>query len=206
IRVWYTFPCREVRPDSTGAFCFLGPPARPNKSFFLDGVAQAKACGTRCFATFRERAHSYAQKQSTTPSTPGASRTGCAAKGAEMPSYQNVTPPISLSSGDVGFSFNNEAFPGSATSGSQFAVPSFTGVPDAGTAVRWQTIFGTNPTAVNIVLQGAMSDVDAEYQTIDTTTATAGEARTAAAVQAKFLRIRFVSSTGGAGLTAKLMV
>jgi hypothetical protein len=27
-----------------------------------------------------------------------------------MPSYQNVTPPISLSSGDVGFSFNNEAF------------------------------------------------------------------------------------------------
>src|SRR2546426_1376946 len=66
-----------------------------------------------------------------------------------MPSYQNVTPPISLSSGDVGFSFNNEAFPGSATSGSQFALPSFTGVPDSGTAVRWQTIFGTAPTAEN---------------------------------------------------------
>ena len=46
-----------------------------------------------------------------------------------MSSYQNVTPPISLFSGDVGFSFNNEAFPGSATSGSQFALPSFTGVP-----------------------------------------------------------------------------
>jgi hypothetical protein len=29
-----------------------------------------------------------------------------------MPSYQNVTPPISLMPGDVGFSFNNEAFPG----------------------------------------------------------------------------------------------
>src|SRR6266852_8509000 len=97
------------------------------------------------------------------PSTPGASRTIRAAKGAEMPSYQNVTPPISLSSGDVGFSFNNEAFPGSATSGSQFALPSFTGVPDSGTAVRWQTIFGTAPTAVNLVLQGAMADVDAEY-------------------------------------------
>src|SRR5882672_3684080 len=140
------------------------------------------------------------------PSTPGASRTGCAAKGAEMPSYQNVTPPISLSSGDVGFSFNNEAFPGSATSGSQFALPSFTGVPDGGTAVRWQTIFGTNPTAVNIVLQGAMADVDAEYFLIDTSTAITGEARTVTGVQAKFLRIRFVSSTGGAGLTAKLMV
>ena len=123
-----------------------------------------------------------------------------------MPAYQNVTPPSSLFSGDVGFSFNNEAFPGSATSGTQFALPSFTGTNDPGTAVRWQTIFGTAPTAVSIILQSAMADVDAEYQTIDTTTATTGEARTVTGVQAKFLRIRFVSSTGGAGLTAKILV
>ncbi len=123
-----------------------------------------------------------------------------------MPSYQNVTPPISLMPGDVGFSFNNEAFPASAQAGSQFAIPSYAGQPDTGTAVRWQTIFGTAPTAVSLVLQGAMADIDAEYQTIDTTTATAGEARTVAGVQSKFLRIKFASSTGGAGLTAKLMV
>jgi hypothetical protein len=123
-----------------------------------------------------------------------------------MPSYQNVTPPISLMPGDVGFSFNNEAFPGGVQAGSQFAIPSYAGQPDTGTAVRWQTIFGTAPTAVSIVLQGAMADVDTEYQTIDTTTNTAGEARTVTGVQAKFLRIRFVSSTGGTGLSAKLMV
>src|SRR6266849_5316098 len=123
-----------------------------------------------------------------------------------MPSYQNVTPPISLFSGDVGFSFNNEAFPASATAGSQFALPSFTGVPDSGTAVRWQTIFGTAPTAVSLLLQAAMADVDAEYQTVDTTTNTAGEARTVTGVQARFLRIKFNSSTGGSGLTAKLLV
>lgn len=123
-----------------------------------------------------------------------------------MPSYQNVTPPLSLFSGDVGFSFNNEAFPGSAQAGTQFAIPSFTGLPDGGTAVRWQTIFGTAPTAVSMALQGAMADVDSEYQTIDTTTATAGEARTVSGVQAKFLRIKFTSSTGGSGLTAKLLV
>jgi len=123
-----------------------------------------------------------------------------------MPSYQNVTPPLSLFSGDVGFSFNNETFPGSAQAGSQFAIPSFTGVPDGGTAVRWQTIFGTAPTAVSIVLQGAMADVDSEYQTIDTTTNTAGEARSVNGVQARFLRIKFSSSTGGSGLTAKLLV
>lgn len=123
-----------------------------------------------------------------------------------MPTYQNALPPISLFSGDVGFSFNNEAFPGANTGGSQFALPSYTGLPDGGTSVRWQTIFGTNPTAVNIVLQAAMNDVDAEYQTVDTTTATAGEGRTVANVQARFLRIKFVSSTGGSGLTAKILV
>jgi hypothetical protein len=123
-----------------------------------------------------------------------------------MPSYQNLLPPIALSSGDVGFSFNNETFPGSAQAGTQFALPSFSGLPDSGTAVRWQTIFGGAPTAVSLVLQGAMSDIDSEYQTIDTTIATTGEARTVTGVQAKFLRIRFVSSTGGTGLTAKLLV
>ena len=123
-----------------------------------------------------------------------------------MPAYQNTTPPISLMPGDVGFSFNNETFPGSATAGSQFAIPGYAGQPDTGTAVRWQTIFGTAPTAVSIVLQGAMADVDAEYQMIDSSTNAAGEARTVPGVQAKFLRIKFVSSTGGAGLTAKLMV
>lgn len=123
-----------------------------------------------------------------------------------MPAYQNTLPPISLSSGDVGFSFNNEAFPGAGTSGSQFALPSYTGLPDGGTSVRWQTIFGGAPTAVNIVLQAAINDVDSEYQTVDTTTATAGEARTLANVQARFLRIKFVSSTGGSGLTAKILV
>jgi len=124
-----------------------------------------------------------------------------------MPSYQNVVPPTSLSPGDVGFSFNNENFPGSAQAGSQFALTTPGGyAPETGFAVRWQTIFGSAPTAVSLVLQGAMADVDAEYQTIDTTTNTSGEARQVTGVQAKFLRVKFNSSTGGSGLTAKLLV
>jgi hypothetical protein len=123
-----------------------------------------------------------------------------------MPSYQNLTPPISLFPGDVGFSFNNEAFPGSAQAGSQFAITAPAGLAEMGRTVRWQTIFGTAPTVVSLSLQGAMADVDAEYQTIDTTTNAAGEARTVTGVNAKFLRIKFTSSTGGAGLTAKLLV
>jgi hypothetical protein len=123
-----------------------------------------------------------------------------------MPIYQNSTPPYALSSGDVGFSFNNEAFPAANTAGSQFALPSYTGIADGGTAVRWQTIFGTAPSAVSIQLQAATADVDAEYQTIDSTTAVTGEGRSLGNVQAKFLRIKVISSTGGSGLTAKLQV
>jgi hypothetical protein len=123
-----------------------------------------------------------------------------------MPIYQNSTPPYALSSGDVGFSFNNEAFPAANTAGSQFALPSYTGIADGGTAVRWQTIFGSAPSAVNIVLQAAMNDVDAEYQIIDTTTAAAGEGRSLSNVQARFIRAKVVSSTGGSGLTVKFLV
>lgn len=123
-----------------------------------------------------------------------------------MPIYQNSTPPFALSSGDVGFSFNNEAFPAANTAGSQFALPSYTGIADGGTAVRWQTIFGSAPSAVNIVLQAAMSDVDAEYQIIDTTTAATGEARSLSNIQARFIRAKVISSTGGSGLTVKFLV
>lgn len=124
-----------------------------------------------------------------------------------MPSYQNVNPPLSLSPGDVGFSYSNEAFPGGAQAGSQFALTVSGGyVPETGFTVRWQTIFGGAPTAVNLALQAAMNDVDAEYATIDTSTAVAGEARTVTGVQARFVRVKFNSSTGGSGLTAKILV
>jgi hypothetical protein len=121
-----------------------------------------------------------------------------------MPTYTNTTPPISLFPGDVGFSFSNEA-PADGTSGAQFALPQPAGFPEQGRTVRWQTIFGTNPTAVNAVLQTAMADVDAEYQTIDTSTVITGEARTVTGVRAKFIRIKKVSSTSGSGFTMKIL-
>ena len=122
-----------------------------------------------------------------------------------MPAYSNSTPPLSLFPGDVGFSFNAEAFPANGTAGAQFAIPEPAGLADQGHVVRWQTIFGTAPSAVSISLQGASADVASEYATIDTSTATAGEARTVAGVRARFLRILVTSSTGGASLTAKML-
>ena len=122
-----------------------------------------------------------------------------------MPAYSNAVPPLALFPGDIGFSFSAETFPADNTAGSQFALPEPAGVPDQGRAVRWQTLFGTNPSAINIRLQGAMADVDAEYTDIDTSTTVGGEARTVAGVRARFLRVKKVSSTGGASLTAKIL-
>jgi hypothetical protein len=121
-----------------------------------------------------------------------------------MPTYSNVNPPLALFPGDVGFSFSNEA-PAGGTSGAQFALPQPAGFPEQGRTVRWQTIFGTAPTSISLSLQSAMADVDAEYTTLDTSTATAGEARTVTGVRAKFLRIKCNSASGGSGYTAKLL-
>ncbi len=121
-----------------------------------------------------------------------------------MPTYQNAFPPFSLFPGDVGLSFNNET-PAPGTAGAQFALPEPAGIVDQGHAVRWQTLFATAPTAVNIVLQAAAADVDAEYQTIDTSTVAAGEARPLSGVRARFLRAKLVSVTGGSGFTVKIL-
>ena len=122
-----------------------------------------------------------------------------------MPAYSNATPPLSLFPGDVGFSFNAETFTADGTAGSQFAIPEPSGLPDQGHTVRWQTIFGSAPSAINIRLQGAMADVDAEFTDVDTSTTTTGEARTVTSVRARFLRIKKITSTGGTSLTAKIL-
>jgi len=76
-----------------------------------------------------------------------------------MPAYSNTTPPLSLFPGDVGFSFNAESFPANGTAGAQFAIPEPAGLTDQGHTVRWQTIFGGAPSAINIRLQGAAADL-----------------------------------------------
>jgi hypothetical protein len=58
---------------------------------------------------------------------------------SHMPAYSNGVPPLSLFPGDVGFSWNAEAFPSNGTAGAQFAIPEPAGLPDQGHTVRWQT-------------------------------------------------------------------
>jgi hypothetical protein len=121
-----------------------------------------------------------------------------------MPNYNAQVPPYCVSPGDVALAFNTEA-PGAGQASQQFALPSYAGFPENGRTVRWQTIFGTAPSAVSVVLQTAMVDADTQYTTVDTSTATAGEARTVTGVRGNFIRAKVSSITGGAGIIVQVL-
>jgi hypothetical protein len=117
-----------------------------------------------------------------------------------MPNYNASAAPATLYPGDVGFAFNAES-PTAPQSSVQFALPAFTGsAPDQGWQISWQTSFSAPPSAVNVVLQAADQDADANYSTVDTSTNVNGERRQIL-VRARFLRARLVSQTGTAAIT-----
>lgn len=121
-----------------------------------------------------------------------------------MPNYNAQNPPFAIFPGDVALAFNAEA-PAAGQASQQFALPSYSGFPENGRTIRWQTLFGTAPTSVSIILQTAMNDVDAQYATIDTSSATAGEARTVTGVRGNFIRAKVSAITGGSGVTVQIL-
>jgi hypothetical protein len=121
-----------------------------------------------------------------------------------MPNYNTQNPPYAIFPGDLALAFNAES-PSAGQASQQFAVPHYSGFSEGGRTIRWQTLYGTAPSAVNIALQAAMQDVDAQYQTIDSSTNTAGESRSVAGVNALFLRAKVTSITGGSAVTVQLI-
>lgn len=121
-----------------------------------------------------------------------------------MPNYNLQVPPYSIFPGDVALAFNNES-PTAGQASQQFALPSYAGFPENGRTIRWQTIYGSSPSAVNVALQTAMVDSDSEYTSIDSSTATTGEARTVTSVRANFIRAKVSSITGGSGVVVQVM-
>ena len=121
-----------------------------------------------------------------------------------MPNYNAQVPPYSIFPGDVALAFNNEG-PAAGQASQQFARFRGTRRSSAGRIAGWQTIFGTAPSAVSVVLQTALNDADAQYSTIDTSTQTAGEARTVTGVRGNFIRAKVSSITGGSGVTVQVL-
>ena len=62
--------------------------------------------------------------------------------------------------------------------------------------ITWQVNYGVAPAAISLVLQGSINDVEAEYQTVDTSTSTSGEQGRTIATNLRFFRIYVASVTG----------
>lgn len=92
------------------------------------------------------------------------------------------------------------------TKGIAFAVPVNQKESGRGRVVTWNFYFAGSPTVVEVRLEGALNDVDAEYMTLDVSTNVLGEIRTVAPVNVRFTRIRQISRTGGTSITANLQV
>jgi hypothetical protein len=121
-----------------------------------------------------------------------------------VPDYNSQNPPNSIYPGDIALAFNAEA-PAAGQSSQQFALPNYSGFPENGRTIRWQTIYGTAPSSISVALQTAMSDANAQYATIDTSTATAGEARTVTGVRGNFIRVIVNAISGGSGVTVQIL-
>jgi len=121
-----------------------------------------------------------------------------------MPNYNTQNPPYAIFPGDLALAFNAES-PAAGQASQQFSLPVYSGRGEQGRTVRWQTLYGTAPSAINIALQVALEDVDAQYQTIDSSTNTAGESRSVSGVNAPFIRAKVVSITGGSAVTVQLV-
>jgi hypothetical protein len=123
-----------------------------------------------------------------------------------MPNYNAQNPPFSVYPGDVVFPFNSES-PAPPQASQQFALaPTVGGTGPGGREVVWQISFASAPASVNVVLQAADVDADANYQVLDTSTNTAGERRQVVNIQAKFLRVKLISQSGGGAVTTSLGV
>jgi hypothetical protein len=121
-----------------------------------------------------------------------------------MPNYNTQVPPYSIFPGDVALAFNSEG-PSSGQASQQFALPNYAGQPNNGRTVSWQTVYGSAPSAISVVLQTAMNDVDGQYSTVGTSTATAGETRVVSNIRANFVRAKISSITGGSGITVQVL-
>lgn len=73
-------------------------------------------------------------------------------------------------------------------------------------SITWQSIPTGGPSAISLAIEVAMNDVDTEYSSVDTSTVTAGELKTINNVNAKFIRARQISRTGGTDITIQVLI
>jgi len=89
---------------------------------------------------------------------------------------------------------------GSTVTGIAFSMFSMSGLASNSRDVGWEIETPSAPSSFTAVLQAAMTNTDADYTTVDTTSAT-GQ-RTLIGVRACYLRIKFTAFSGGTNPSA----
>lgn len=82
------------------------------------------------------------------------------------------------------------------TASQAFAVPEPAGSNTNPKTITWSTVYPTAPASVSMLLQGSLFDIDAQYQTLDTSTSTSGEERVFTSTAFRFLRLKATNVTG----------
>ncbi len=83
----------------------------------------------------------------------------------------------------------------------QFAVQERSGENQNQRAVTWSTLIAGGPSTVTVTLEASMVDVDAQYNTLDSSTSTTGEERVIANVNFRFYRLKVANVSGGSSPT-----
>jgi len=120
-----------------------------------------------------------------------------------MPNYNAQNPPFALYPGDVVYAFNAESpAPPQASQQYAFAKPYGLGDPAAlGVDIR----YASAPTSVQVDIQVAIDDADANYNTVYSSTKTAGEHVNVVNLKGRFVRARLVSQSGGGAVTVEFV-
>ena len=89
-------------------------------------------------------------------------------------------------------------------SSSVFSLPA--NWPALGRPLVWQSVMDGSPSAIDLQLLGALNDVSAEYALLDESTNASGEMRHIQPINARFLKVRQVSRTGGTSVTVTVNI
>jgi hypothetical protein len=90
------------------------------------------------------------------------------------------------------------------TTSAAYALPS--NWANMGRPLVWQSTVVGSPSAISLQLQGALHDVDAEYNVLDTSTLETGEMRHVTPLNIRFIRVRQASRTGGTSVTVMVNI
>ncbi len=120
-----------------------------------------------------------------------------------MPNYNAQVPPYAIFPGDTALAFNAES-PAVGQASQQFALGRPYGVDDPW-AIGVDISYASAPTSVQLDIQTSIDDVDANYQSVFSSTKTGGEHVNATGLKGRFVRAKLVAKSGGGAVTAEFL-